>query len=164
MCKKYVDNKWYSLKTIKSCRYSIRAGRSVVIKQWFVHELCGGEQTYVQCVYNQYFTLVWSPELTFVSEKTKKNTVLHLNLKILRDAKLTSDSLCNSWNPSPLHNPLNVLNVSGLLTNEALKCVCYKILIDWKNNPFNICIWLLFFIYTLLWSRCITSLGVCLHQ
>ena len=26
-------------------------GLSVVIKQWFVHGLCGGEQTYVHCVY-----------------------------------------------------------------------------------------------------------------
>ena len=51
MFKTYVDNMWHSLKALKSCRYSIWAGRSVVIKQWYVHELCGGEQTYVQCVY-----------------------------------------------------------------------------------------------------------------
>ena len=41
----------YNLKALKSLWYNIRAGRSVVIKQWFVHELCGGEQTYVHSVY-----------------------------------------------------------------------------------------------------------------
>ena len=42
---------WHSLKTSKSYQYDIWAGRAVVIKQLFVHELCGGEQTYVRCVY-----------------------------------------------------------------------------------------------------------------
>ena len=51
MCKTYVDNMWHSLKALKSCRYVYMSWRSVVIKQWFVHELCGGEQIYIQCVY-----------------------------------------------------------------------------------------------------------------
>ena len=45
--KHYVDNMWYRLRTLKLCQYIVRAGRLVVTKQWFVHELCGGEQTYV---------------------------------------------------------------------------------------------------------------------
>ena len=42
-------------------------------KQWFVHELCWGEQTYVQCVYNNShlhlicLTLsVWGPTLDVI--------------------------------------------------------------------------------------------------
>ena len=50
MCKTYVDNMWYNIKPLKSWRYSIWADRSVVIKQWIVHELCEAEQTYVHCV------------------------------------------------------------------------------------------------------------------
>ena len=52
MRKTYVDNMWHQLKTkkiIMSVLYM--SWCSVVIKQWFVHELYGGEQTYVQCVY-----------------------------------------------------------------------------------------------------------------
>ena len=33
LCETYVDNMWHSLKALKSCRYSIWAGRSEVIKQ-----------------------------------------------------------------------------------------------------------------------------------
>ena len=44
----YVDNMWRSFK-IMSVLYM--SWRSVVIKQWFVHKMCGGEQTQVQCVY-----------------------------------------------------------------------------------------------------------------
>ena len=46
---------WHSL---KSYRYGLWAGGAVVIKQWFVHELCGGEQTYVQFVYTVFLHTV----------------------------------------------------------------------------------------------------------